>query len=536
MIGLKNSSASLLQRQDLLVLGVLVLITLAVRLPGVFNRAIWYDEAITLLETAGNSIPQWSESPTPARTQKELLVGTPTFSEIARGLRETDVHPPVYYGLLSKWRRLVGASIEAARTFSVLCSTGAVIFLFLLLRASGFGYPWVPSLVYSLTSGAVHYAHEARNYSLALFFLLAAAYLGYLSTSKAQNNRLQFWIFSVAMAVLYGLAFQTHYLAIFPIFYLILWYVFWIPRGNRLLALPATILTIGISMVALSTLASQLGARPKQFQKVLGFGQELWKTVDFNFEMLWNPVISSTGVLVSVIFTFLVLILIGVLYTRSAWDMVDKKLFTMMAGVAIMPSLGVLALDIIFSKNLGKSSYVFFAGPAIVYLLTMAVERGSDRGHGEARRVTARLARSAPFVLPFFVGLQLTGINFDLERTPGFAGSSLRSLTSKIEASSPSPAVVIGAGHGRGDPATVIYELRPDTQVCVLDRDSDISTLSSELASFDVVWIVFAKGRTTAAVEESLVEVLTSDGGFRVVSRTKRIAYLKKRPRASHRS
>jgi hypothetical protein len=95
---------------------------------------------------------------------------------------------------------------------------------------------------------------------------------------------------------------------------------------------------------------------------------------------------------------------------------------------------------------------------------------------------------------------------------------------------------VIGAGHGRGDPATVIYELRPDTQVCVLDRDSDISTLSSELASFDVVWIVFAKGRTTAAVEESLVEVLTSDGGFRVVSRTKRIAYLKKRPRASHRS
>ena len=375
---MKNTITTLGQRKDLLVLGVLVVITVAVRLPGVYNRAIWYDESITLLETAGNAIPAWSELPTPARTQKELLVGSPSLREVAAGLRETDVHPPFYYGLLSIWRRVAGGSLETARLFSVFWSTASVVLFYLLLRASGFQRPLVPSLVYSLTSGAVHYAHEARNYSLALFTLLAASYLAYLSIKKTHDNSRQFWIFSMAMAVFCGLAFQTNYLAIFPIFVLLLWYLFWIPKERRLHAIPAFIVTIGMSLIGISTLFAQLSARPKQFQKELGFGQELYKIVDFNFEMLWNPVISSTGVFGAVIGSVTVLIVVGLLYTRRAWNAIDRRLFTMMAGLAIVPSAGVLALDLIFSKNLGKSSYVFFAGPAIVFLLTLAVGNRSE--------------------------------------------------------------------------------------------------------------------------------------------------------------
>jgi len=125
----------------------------------------------------------------------------------------------------------------------------------------------------------------------------------------------------------------------------------------------------------------------------------------------------------------------------------------------------------------------------------------------------------------------LTGINFDLERTPGFAGRTLRSLAANIEDSSTSPVVVIGAGHGRGDPATVIYELAPKTSVCVVDNDSDLSRLRSELESFDEIWIVFAKGRMTPAVEESLFNALRDDGTYVVQSRTKRVAHLKKASR-----
>ena len=38
-------------------IGLLVVLA-AVRLPGLFSRAIWYDEAITLLGTAGHGAPE----------------------------------------------------------------------------------------------------------------------------------------------------------------------------------------------------------------------------------------------------------------------------------------------------------------------------------------------------------------------------------------------------------------------------------------------------------------------------------------------
>ena len=517
-----------MRRKDLLVLAVLILITVVVRIPGVFNRAIWYDEAITLLETAGNAIPTWSALPTPSATQKELLVGSPTLGEVAAGLRETDVHPPVYYSLLSIWRRVAGDSIETARLFSVFWATASVDLLRLHLRASGFFRPFWPSLVYSLSSGAVHYAHEARNYSLAMFFVMSAAILAYLLTQIEINRRLQFWIISVTMAACCGLAFQTNYLTVFPIFLLLAWCFAWAPKKQRIWVIPTIILSLMISLAGYGTLVTQLGARPNQFQKALGFGQELMKIVDANLVMLWNPVTSSCGIRWTVIGTVLVLLLLSTAYLKAAWSEVDKRLFTLMAGLAIAPSAGVLALDIVFSKNLGKPSYVLFAGPAIAFLLTLAVGDRSQPKVGESRWSAASLARIVGYVIPFFIGLQLTGINFDLERTPGFAGSTLRSLAGKIDKTSRSSVVVIGAGHGRGDPATVIYELAPETPVCVVDNDSDLTRLKSRLTNFDEIWIVFAKGRMTAAVEQSLFEALTKNGEYRIVSRAKRFAHLRR--------
>jgi hypothetical protein len=525
---LKNSITPVLHRKDLLALAILVLITVVVRLPGVFNRAIWYDEAITLLETAGNAVPAWSAQPTPAASQKKLLVGSPTLGEVAAGLRETDVHPPVYYGLLSIWRRIGGESIEAARLFSVFWSTASVILLYLLLCAFGFYRPFWPSLVYSLSSGAVHYGHEARNYSLAMFFVMLATFLAYFFKQIDFNRRLHFWIITVSLAACCGLAFQTNYLTVFPIIALLTWCFMWAPMKQRMYVIPTIILSVVFSLIGFRPLLTQLEARPNQFQKALGVGQELLKIIDANFVILWSPVTSSSGIRWTVIGTVLVLLLLSTAYMKSAWSAIDKRLLTLMAGLAAAPSLGVMALDLLFSKSLGKSSYVLFGTPAIVVLLTLAVGERSPRMDGEPRSPAGSLARIVGFIIPFFIGLQLTGINFDLERTPEFAGSTLRSLAGKIEASSPSPVIVIGAGHGRGDPASVIYELGSKTEVCVVDNDSDLSRLSSELASFDEIWMVFAKGRTTAAKEQSLFEILTKDGEYRVVSRAKRVAHLKK--------
>jgi len=293
---LKNSITTVLQRKDLLALAILVLITVVVRIPGVFNRAIWYDESITLLETAGNAVPTWSDLPTPAATQKEMLIGSPSLGEVAAGLRDTDVHPPVYYGLLSIWRRSAGESIEAARLFSVFWSTASVILLYLLVRAFGFVRPFWPAVVYSLSSGAVHYGHEARNYSLALFLVILSSFLAYFLTQIDFKRRIQFWILSVSMAASCGFAFQTNYLSIFPISILLAWCFAWTPKRLKIYVIPTIVLTVIISLAGFGTLQTQLGARPNQFQKAVGFGQELVKIIDSNFEMLWSPVTSSSGI------------------------------------------------------------------------------------------------------------------------------------------------------------------------------------------------------------------------------------------------
>lgn len=528
---MKNLVDTLLLRKDMLALAALVLITVAVRIPGVSSRAIWYDEAITLLETAGNAVPQWSGLPVPAATQQQFMVGTPSFAEIARGLRATDVHPPLYYGLLSSWRRVAGPSIEAARLFSVLCSTASVILLYLLLRFSGFAQPMAPSLVYSLSSGAVHYGHEARNYALAMLFVAAASLCAYIAAKLDENRPTFFVMISSAMAACCGLAFCTNYLSVFPIFALLLWFASWTLKKWKTLILIPIIITSGVSLTVVGTLMSQIGSRPHQFQRALGVPQEMAKIVQFNFAMIWSPVSENAGVFAAVVVVIVLLAVLAVRSIATAWPEVDARLLSLMLGLAVAPSLGVLTLDLVFSKDLGKSSYVIFALPAILTLLTWAV---GERMPPADQRSSASLARGAGYAVAFFVGLQLTGINFGLERTPEFAGSTLRSLADRIGRSPASSVVVIGAGHGRGDPASLIYELEPDTTVCVIDRDSNVALLENEVSRYDEVWLVFARGRMTAAVEEDLFEALTRDGRYRAVSRAKRLAHLRK-PRLGRR-
>jgi hypothetical protein len=525
---LNNSAPALLQRRDLWAIFTLILISLAVRIPGVHSRAIWYDEAITLLETAGHPAPAWSESPTPASTQKELLIGAPTLGEIAAGLRDTDVHPPVYYALLSKWRQVAGRSIEAARLFSVLVSTASVVLLFLFWRFAGLAHPFVPALVYSLSSGAVHYGHEARNYSLAMFLILVASFSAFSIPILKDSQTKIFWLLSLTMAISGGLAINTNYLSIFPISFILIWFVFSMPRGRRLHSIPISATLILLTSAILWILPAQLGARPKQFQKALGFGDEIRKIYDFNFAMLWNPVHVSSGVRFAFHIAVLMLVTVSIWYALTKREEIGKRISILMIGLAAAPSVGILALDLFFNKDLGKSSYVLFAGPGIVFLLTLAGGFRSTEGDGSWGRMLPP-TRTFVVVVPFFVGLQLTGINFDLERTPGYAGSTIRSMAATIEASSPPPLVVIGAGHGRGDPATLIYELSAETDVCVVSTDSNLEKMQREIAAYDNIWFVFAKGRKTDAVEDQLFDGLTGVVGYRVVSRSKRLVHLQKR-------
>jgi hypothetical protein len=104
----------------LLLLAALVLTSAA------WLRSAEYDEQYTLFVTAGTPRPNWPATVFPAGDVALVQAGHATLGGIARDLRATDVHPPLYFWTVSLWRLVFGPSLFAARMLSVLCGTVSI--------------------------------------------------------------------------------------------------------------------------------------------------------------------------------------------------------------------------------------------------------------------------------------------------------------------------------------------------------------------------------------------------------------------------
>jgi uncharacterized membrane protein len=189
------------------------------------------------------------------------LEGAASFHQILEDLRRTDIHPPVYYWLLSLWRGWFGFSLEIARSFSLLCSLATLPVLYLLLRLGDFPSPLVPTMIYALSTSAVHFGHEARAYALAVFFVIAGALLAYETVQAALQKQRVAAASAIMLALCCGAAFQTNYLSLFPVAVILFWFVVNLWPLSRPLAVSAPLLAVAIGMADFSTFLGQLGAR-----------------------------------------------------------------------------------------------------------------------------------------------------------------------------------------------------------------------------------------------------------------------------------
>ena len=83
-------------------------------------RGAEYDEQYTLFLTAGVPRPDWPETAFPAGLARALQSGHSGLAAIGHDLRVTDVHPPLYFWVLSGWRAIFGGGLLTARVLSVL--------------------------------------------------------------------------------------------------------------------------------------------------------------------------------------------------------------------------------------------------------------------------------------------------------------------------------------------------------------------------------------------------------------------------------
>jgi len=498
-------SPSLPNQYKICLLAALLIFSVAIRLPGLFSRAIWYDEAITLIGTAGNAWPSWPQKPVPARTTKKLFVGAPSLIKIAKDLRETDIHPPFYYWLLSLWRRCIGFSLETARAFSLVCSIGSILVLYLVLHAGKIKSPIIPTLIYAISTNAVFFGHETRAYALASLIIGMGTLFAYLASEVALRNKAHLTIYSIAMAICCGVAFQTNYLTLFPACVILSWFLICLWPTSRFIAVVSALLAVSI---CLPFFLKQLVNRPYQAVGFIGFFPEILKIIRMNVDvictLMFRDNLLNLLLYSGLIWVLTVLMLITATQIRRHWLNTNRKLLVLFFGLAWAPSLGLFLMDLIFNKNLAWPRYLMVAGPALAVLLTYGITLPIS---------SLRFMRF--FLLTILLGFQIAVINWGFERSPCQGGSNMRSLAITIKtSSSPSHIVVISVGCGRRDPGSIIYELDDEAMIVVLDKDSRLEELMSDLQKYDDIWVVCSSDRKTTNIENNLLNHIEKSGRY----------------------
>jgi 4-amino-4-deoxy-L-arabinose transferase-like glycosyltransferase len=192
-------------------LGLILLVALLVRVPGLGAESFWTDEFFSLVESNGYTIVIW---PPPGPATMEAL--RHTRLEDARpiwaipGAMRYDTHPPIYFVLLRLWREAFGDGEAAVRSISVAASLLSILLLFDAVRVlSGTTAALWAATLLALASPAVYFAREVRSYALLILLLLIAA-SALARLERYGPSRIWTTVLGLAAAG----AFLTHYYAV----------------------------------------------------------------------------------------------------------------------------------------------------------------------------------------------------------------------------------------------------------------------------------------------------------------------------------
>ncbi len=170
----------------------LLALVLAVRIPSLASRSLWYDEAFSILFSRTGP--------------KAMLQGTLGLVDGTAA----DVHPLLYYTLLWAWMLLVGQKVIIVRFLSVLIHLALLLLLWYLMQELfGLKQAVLAGLLFSFAPFQVHYGQEARMYGLLSLWLVFATLCVWRGI---QGGRHFPW---VAFGIVAALAMYTHVLAIF---------------------------------------------------------------------------------------------------------------------------------------------------------------------------------------------------------------------------------------------------------------------------------------------------------------------------------
>lgn len=480
---------------------VLLVATLAVG-GGALLRSAEYDEGYTSLVTSPVPRPAWPEAPFTPRDVAPVLEAVVPPSEVSRQLRETDVHPPLYFWVAGLLRQAGVTDLGALRAFSVLCAVGAVAAFMAAARVAGVP-PLAAGLLTALSYGFAYTGGVARGFALAQL-LLGLAALAVVVAWRRGGGRMGLATAGAA-GLAAGLATFTNYLAAFPAAALLGWLLIAPGLGwarVKLIAV-AAVPFLAMQLATLSYFLPQRGSRPEQFEpfallpalKLLG---------QFNASNLFGglPLYAEGSGRVVLGAALAALLLAGAIAVAWRWRGLGPTRWLWLGAFAA-PSAGLLLLGALAGNTPVELRYLAFAAPFGALLLA-----------GAAGALAQRHPRAAMAGLGLLLVVQGAGIA-GMALHPATRQAYRDALAALAPALGPDSLLLVPRGNdGVGIVVATLREAPPDQPMLLL-RALQPAPLKADLARYRRLVLLGITDRDGARQVQAALETLRADPAWR---------------------
>jgi mannosyltransferase len=391
----------------LAVVAALILLAFELRLHNLDAFSFWTDEGLTPLRS-GYPIG-------------EILSNRITIQE---GVTR-DTHPPFYYLIVHFTQRLFGQTDFAYRYPSLLAGVLLVPMLFQFgRRLQNLSTGLFTALFTAVNPLQIYYADEARMYTLLVLLVAGASYVLWCAVSARRLSRRDLLRSLLLYFLLAGLAFYTHYTAVFLIAAQALFWVYllWREGYRRLIVgLSFAAFLLAVPVIPFTVPRFFSGAEADYFyvqpqvmlMDVLRFFT-LGLTVNFN------------ETLVSILLVVMFILALTGLYAAGSWM---KRLFLLAYLLAVV--FGLMAGSLVKPMYQGVR-HIMAGSPAMILLLALGADYLLEPG-GRLERKGKMIARLAGSVL---VLATLFGAFYaidNLYNDPTYAKDDLRGLIRYVE-------------------------------------------------------------------------------------------------------
>ncbi len=330
-------------------------------------RSFEYDEAYSVFVTSPTPRPAWPATMFRAGEVRAAFTTHAGPAAIARALRETDVHPPLYFWALACWRQIAGDGLLAMRLLSVLCALAALVAVGAIAREAAIS----ASLSTLFTAGCYGFAYTGvvtRGFALAQ----ALSLCGVLLVLRAARQ--ERWREALAGGVLLGAATLANYLSAFVGVAALLWLL---AAGGRRVSLW---ISAGLGFAAflpadLWFFLAQRGSRVGQFPP-FRLGPSLVRLAEYAVANLFGglPLYADGAARMFVGAALGAAMLVLILVVACRWRFLPGDARWLLLGGTLAPPLGLLALGAMFDNTPIELRYLCFATPFAGLLLAGALE------------------------------------------------------------------------------------------------------------------------------------------------------------------